>query len=791
MLPLRLAARRLFRQGEHSISKLLTLTLGLSVSVLLLSIVIYQRSYERDFPHHDRICIVKTHGTRQSQEGDKPEELDFSQVSGGVAPAIQEEIPGVELATRTTLYGTSKMILEDNKTYETKTLLAEPAFLDMFGVELIAGVRDSALRDNMTCLISESLARKMGGDVLGKRLRPAESKSDRAITIGGVFEDLPHNSSIQADMLLPITWMPAESLNNWIGNDRYIAYVRLRPGVSPESLDEALLEMQKRHQDMEVFRKAGVELHYSLTPFNRLRLEDPTLVNMLRIQQIVAIAVLLISLLNYVLMTLASMVNRRRVAAIRKCYGAMPVQIQGTMIWETFLYLFLSLVLAVLTVILFRKPMEALIETPLLHLISWRVAAALAGVLAMATFFMGWIPGYSLSRTPVMNIFRKSVAHNRLWKLGLLAVEFVAATFLFGLLAITGLQYRHMIGQDAGYKAAGLYYVPIESLDQQQLPVVIEKLKALPEVEGYTLTTALPASSGQSGDNLIDPVTDRELINVADLFYVDEHYLKVYDIELLEGKNFDAATEKDREIMLSKKAATELARLMNWKDGVIGKNIILTSFGRVVIRGVYDDLMLRRQHLSPYPEKLPSAIVYGDDWLHYLTIRLRHDDARLLHRVNGILSEADPYKETSFLSVEMELLSRFEAAKTFRNTILFGSVVAILIALIGLVGYVNTEVNRRRKELAIRKINGAGEGDILRLFLRSIFRLSLPSVLAGLFVAYLFGRNWLEKFSYRIELNGRIFLLVGLFVLLIIALAVVINLRRIARRNPVNELRYE
>lgn len=137
MLPLKLAARRLFRQGEHSISKLLTLTLGLSVSVLLLSIVIYQRSYERDFPHHDRICIVKTHGTRQSQEGDKPEELDFSQVSGGVAPAIQEEIPGVELATRTTLYGTSKMILEDNKTYETKTLLAEPAFLDMFGVELM------------------------------------------------------------------------------------------------------------------------------------------------------------------------------------------------------------------------------------------------------------------------------------------------------------------------------------------------------------------------------------------------------------------------------------------------------------------------------------------------------------------------------------------------------------------------------------------------------------------------------------------------------------------------------
>lgn len=184
-------------------------------------------------------------------------------------------------------------------------------------------------------------------------------------------------------------------------------------------------------------------------------------------------------------------------------------------------------------------------------------------------------------------------------------------------------------------------------------------------------------------------------------------------------------------------------------------------------------------------------MVYGDEWILYLTARFDRMNGELMAEINDILQQADPYKETTFEDMEAELLKRFDAAKTFRNTILFGSVIAILIALVGLIGYVNTEVNRRRKELAIRKINGAGAIDIYRLFVLDIFKISIPAVLVGLIATFYFGANWLEKFNYRITLTIWPFLAVGLLVMLIIIAAVVFNVRRLIRQNPVESIKYE
>lgn len=784
-----LAGRRLFKPGEHTISKLLTLSLGFAVSLLLLSIVIFQYSFERDYPEYERICKIQTNYKMRVSKG-QAESNVFSQVSGAVAPAMQEEIPDVEMATRYTTTGDLSYVTENNASYKGYTFYADDKFFEVFDVPLLAGDRASILKDRTKCLVSESFAQKMGGDVLGKRISPRMTPGV-FITIEGVYKDFPKNSEIKGDVILCILNLGEKSLNNWMGNDRYRGYVRLRKGVKPESLKEAIWEMQKRHQDMEAMKKSDLELHYELIPISRLRFQDPTLVNMVRIQEIVGIAVLLISLLNYVLMTIASMVNRRKGAAIRKCYGATSLQIERMMIWETFIYLFIALFLAVILLAAFNKPLESLTSVPLLYLISWRLAFVLIAVLTVSTFVMGWLPGWVLSKTPVMNIFRKSAEHNRTWKLSLLFVEIMASAFLIGMLTVTGMQYRHMVIQDAGYQVKGLYFTELRNIDKEKLPTIIDQLKKIPGFEGYSLTTSMPASPGQSGDNLSDPVSERELINVADLFDVDEYHFDLYKFKLLEGRKFDAATVKGKEIMVSRKSAETVAEQMGWQDGVVGKEIFLSSYGKVTIRGVYEDILVRRAHLSPYPEKMASVMVYGDEWILYLTARFDRMDGELMAEINDILQQADPYKETTFEDMEAELLKRFDAAKTFRNTILFGSAIAILIALVGLIGYVNTEVNRRRKELAIRKINGAGAIDIYRLFVLDIFKISIPAVLVGLIATFYFGANWLEKFNYRISLTIWPFLAVGLLVMLIIIAAVVFNVRRLIRQNPVESIKYE
>ncbi len=796
-----LAARRMFRPGEHTISKLLTLSLGFSVSLLLLSIVFFQRSYERDYPDYERICLVKEQATYEMSKPSKTKMMDFGQTSGAVAPGIEAEIPEVEEAVRITHYGDLMFMTEDRKLISGMSFCAEPDFLKMFGICLLAGNPDKVLQERTKCLVSESMARKLGGNVVGKKLEKAYSPGS-FFEIEGIFRDLPKNSRLKMDVLVPMSLMSEESLNNWVGNDRYQTYVKLRSGVKPDDLKTPLREMQKRHHDLQVFKDSDFDLRYTLTPISELRLEEKTVRSMLYIQEIVGIAVLIIALLNYVLMTLASMVNRRKGAAIRKCYGANAGQIQGMMIWETFIYLFVSLAVAVLLLAVCRTPLEQLVEVPLLHLISWRLAVLLTVLLVVATFFMGWIPGWILSKTPVMNIFRRAVAHNRAWKLGLLAVEFAAATFLFAMLAITGLQYRHMVVRDAGYNPQGVYYASLTTLEPAKLKTAIAELEQMPEFEGYSFSSVRLSARGQSGDSFMEELPsggNRELINVADLFCVDERYLDLYGIRILEGHKFDADSHNEKECLVSESTAKEIARKMNWSDGVVDKQVLLSSFGSITIRGVYDDLILRREHISVYPEKIPSTMVYGDVslgledniWFSYLNVRFNHTNDDVMRRANSILSRADRYESAEFTNVELELLSLFDAAKNFRNTIFFGAIVAILIALIGLIGYVNTEVNRRRKELAIRKINGAEPRDIHRLFIADILRICVPSVLAGLVIAYIFSSGWLEKFGYRITLTPLPFLVVGIVVLLIVVGAVLYNVRRLIHQNPIESIKYE
>lgn len=791
-----LATRWMFRSGEHTISRLLTLSLGFSVSLLLLSIVFFQRSYERDYPDYERICLVKEQATFDVSKPSKTKMMDFGQTSGAVAPGIEAEIPEVEEAVRITHYGDLMFQTEDRKLISGMSFCAEPDFLKMFGIDLLAGNRDKILQERSRCLVSESMARKLGGNVVGKKLEKAYSPGS-FFEIEGIFRDLPKNSRLKMDVLVSMSLMSEESLNNWMGNDRYQTYVRLRPGVKPADLKTSLREMQKRHQDFTVLKDSDFDLRYIPTPISELRLEEKTVRSMLYIQEIVGIAVLIIALLNYVLMTLASMVNRRKGAAIRKCYGADARQIQGMMIWETFIYLFISLAIAVLLLAVCHTQLEQLVEVPLLHLISWRLAVLLTVLLVVATFFIGWIPGWVLSKTPVMNIFRRAVAHNRAWKLGLLAVEFAAATFLFAMLAITGLQYRHMVVRDAGYNPQGMYYASLSTLEPTKLKTAIAELEQMPEFAGYSFSSVQLSARGQSGDSFSDATSDsyREILNVANLFCVDDRYLDLYEIRMLEGRKFGADSHNERECIVSKSAAEEIAQKMNWSDGVVDKEINLSSFGKVTILGVYEDLMLRREVEGSYPEKIHSTMVYGDvdnnDWFSYLNVRFNHTNDDVMRRANSILRRADRYEAIEFTSVELELLSLFDAAKNFRNTIFFGAIVAILIALIGLIGYVNTEVNRRRKELAIRKINGAEPRDIHRLFVLDILRISVPSVLVGLVIAYIFSSGWLEKFGYRITLTPLPFFVVGIVVLLIVVGAVLYNVRRLIRQNPIESIKYE
>ena len=288
MRNLNIAIRSLFKKGRHNVMKIISLSVGLSVALVMIAKIYFEQSYDTFYPDADRIYRIYENYSMNGKEE------DYYQVSGAVAPAMRSEIPGVEDATRLTYIGGDNTLFTtpDKQRYSARyIMMADSNVFDIFPVPILSGNPKVVLAKPWYAMISRSLAEKMGGieKVEGLTIIPDENPG-LEVTIGGVFEDLPQNASLRYDMLVAMSGMDPESLNNWLGNDRYAGYVRLSPGVTPDSLTPAIHDMTLRHHDQEALRKSGYELTYTLRPLLDLHSKAGEVKNMVMMLGILAFA---------------------------------------------------------------------------------------------------------------------------------------------------------------------------------------------------------------------------------------------------------------------------------------------------------------------------------------------------------------------------------------------------------------------------------------------------------------------------------------------------------------------
>ncbi|MBR1415772.1 MAG: FtsX-like permease family protein, partial [Prevotella sp.] len=244
-----------------------------------------------------------------------------------------------------------------------------------------------------------------------------------------------------------------------------------------------------------------------------------------------------------------------------------------------------------------------------------------------------------------------------------------------------------------------------------------------------------------------------------------------------------------REVMVSRQFEERMKQIAGW-DRAVGKQIICTSFqGPYTIVGVYEDTRIGS---ITDPDTRPSLCYYSrkPDQMHYLYIRFQSMDA--LEEANKVvkrlMTDNPDIAVTPYNQMMTEL---YTDAHRFRTTVMIGGMVALLIALIGLIGYLAGEIGRRQKEIAIRKVNGARTADVLRLFIIDIQRVALPAVLIGAVGAWYVAQLWLEQFSEKTTLPLLLFIGCALLVLVVILSVVCAGCHRVATSNPVNYLKTE
>ena len=784
--------KSLNQHGQHNWIKILCLAVGLATGIVLIGKAGFEQSWDNFFPTSDRIYVVCEDIILDG------EFKHYPQTAGAVAPALKRYCPQVEAATRYTSFAWDMPIVTvDDKRVRTNFALVDSCFFDVFPFKVLAGNPKKVLSQAECCMIPLSLAEKLAGsanplDIVGKKVF-YNKRDGWALTVGGVYEDVPLNSKLHGMEVMvsmpTITKVIWDGRENWVGNDRYEGYVRLAEGITPGDLKPQIEKMKQENLPLEELKKAGVDLGFSIQSLAEYHTKDEGTRRMTWILSILAAVLIGCAVMNYLLLVIGGISRRAREMAVRQCYGAESRHIYQKVMTESLVHLLLALALAALLLLVFKDTIEELTGTPLPMLLLLGSNVLMITLTCLTVLLItGLVPSWIYTHIPVAAAFKNYSQSHRMWKLLLLGLQFASATFLIVLLIVVGSQYRMMVNDDPGYDYTTLGSVLKDGVSDEQCQLAMEELRKLSSVKGVTMAYA-NLTQHQSGDNILLPGDDREYMNIADLYYIGDGYFDVMGIPVVSGRTFTEQADTLREVMVSRRFEEKMKELAGW-DCAVGKQIICTSFkDPYTIVGVYEDTRLG-SIVSPDPRASVCFYSNKPDQMHYILIRFQSMDG--LEEANKLVKELMTDNPDIAITPYNQMVTElYTDAHRFRTTVMIGGLVALLIALIGLVGYLAGEIGRRQKEIAIRKVNGATITDVLRLFQTDILRVALPAVVIGAVGAWYVARLWLEQFSEKTTLSPIIFIGGAAVVIAVILSVVCLGCYRVASSNPVDYLKNE
>ena len=788
MKNLNIALRSLFKKGRSNGIKILSLGVGLAMGLVLISKVCFERSFDKFYPDSDRIYRLHENIIRDG------EYKSYGQVSGGVATAMQVEKPEGEKATRLTYIGGDKELFktQDGNRYSARyVVMGDTNVFDLLPRPILIGDPKETLSRPGYVMISNRIAKLLGGaeQAVNKEFE-FESSPGQTYTIGGVFEDVPENSHLRFEIVASLEGMSKWSRENWLGNDRYLGYVKLYPGTDPESLTTAIREMQGRHCDLEEVKKAGIDLTYSLVPLMDMHSNSDEVKSMNSLLGFLAFVLIFTAAMNYVLIVISTLINRTKEVAVHKCYGASDKNLFGMIMSETCLHMLISLLLAAFLIVLFRTKTEELLGATLGALFSTQTIVILIGVCIVIFFITGLIPTYMFLRIPVAAAFRNFKESRRYWKLCLLFIQFLATAYLVALLSVINKQYDYMVNVDPGYAYEKLAYCSTQGVEESVRNTAIEELRKIPEVDKVSACYDLPIS-GMSGNNVSLPGDDRELFNIADMYWVKDDFFSLMEIPVIEGEVFRSDGSASNKVMVSRSFVEKMEQVAGWTGSAIGKNIIITEHSQngepFTICGVYEDVCIGS---TGNPDTRPTALFY-DRYAPMILIKFHEMSPENIKKAQKVLEDVMPDRNVTVTAYYMDMIDLYKDSRTFRDSVMIGGIVTLIIALIGLLGYTSDETNRRGREIAIRKVNGATAWSILKMISKDISYIAIPAIVIGMTVAYYSGTGWLEKFTEKAPIGFFIFLAGAMMVYVLIIACVLYRAWAVSNSNPVDSLKSE
>ena len=469
--------------------------------------------------------------------------------------------------------------------------------------------------------------------------------------------------------------------------------------------------------------------------------------------------------------------------------------IYGLLFREASLVMLVALALAAIMLTAAAPLMENIMGISLSAMmvpLTWIVVTAVVVLVLVSTAL---VPGWLYMKIPVTAALRNWSDSRRSWKHSLLITQFTVNVLMFGMLLAIASQYNKVTNGDPGYDYDNVYYVFTSGIPETTIQTCMAELAAVPGIADVQRCSFLPLQFS-SGNNIYLPDQNRELLNIADQYYGTSGFFDFFGIPIVEGR----APAAPKEIAVSRSFVSEMARLAGWADGAVGKQVLLSEHSAenddyFTICGVYEDYLIGSFN---NPDERPSIRFWAekpDDFVFLFYLLVKAEDS-----ANGVAANVEDVvrrtlgengRKVEVLSYEEQMRNLYSDNRKSRDVFIMGCIFSLLISIFGLVGYIASEANRRSKEIAIRKINGAKASDITAMFAADTLRMAAVAIIIGDILLYVAASGYLTLFPERVSLSAWNFVAADLLLALLATASAAICSYRISRANPVESIKNE
>ncbi len=783
------------KNGRLNLLNISSMAIGMAAAILVLGYVYQEFNYDTQYENSDRVFRILTQNDKN--------ELSGAATYGPLAQSLKSDFPEVTDASRVSFYwGYLALTAGDKKFNENRTIFADPNFFTLFSFPLERGDVETCLNSPNSIVISESAAQKYFGDQnpIGQEVKIGK---DKLFTVQGVYNDFPTNSNFRGDIILPLeiiskltqvwiepSWNYPTDIHTFVlaesnAEDKVISgkisdYLEKHVGENPAKL--VLQPLKKLHTEMQTGWESVPQVNKSY----------------LYLLAIVALVILSMSAVNFLLLHIGMASQRAINTGIKKVCGASKSILFRDQLREILWYITISMVISFFLVYLYNSILTVRFSfLPSVKEFDFTLFLFLTGVIIVFAILTSIIPAAIISGQKTVRIFKadQQSLHKQPGIVNILVIG--QFTISVALLAITTLFYKqvHFLeNHNPGFAREELITIPLNmrignGIYNENMDVFCEELKKQPGVKNVTLAFSSPSDVQTSADAFrCDGMPEREVVSMQwNSVYYD--YFETLGLKIVDGRGFsrdfkndivDYDTKRKCAYVINQKAADEMGI-----DNPGGKTLYAYQEGTIV--GIVENFNFKSLH----SEITPMCFNMNPFYYNEIIVRMNPGVPAVLGQIKTVWNKFAPdYPfEYSFVNDQLNKMYQSESKLTASLNVFAG--IGILIACMGLLALTILAMQKRTKEIGIRKVNGAKVSEILAMLNKDFVKWVAIAFVIATPVAYYAMNKWLENFAYKTAISWWIFALAGLLLLVIALLTVSWQSWRAATRNPVEALRYE